>query len=45
MHFLPPLGIENTAKFSIPFVLEMSVVFSSIRQYVYYYIAEILKTL
>ena len=32
MHFLPPLGTKNNAKFSIAFALKMFVVFFSLRQ-------------
>ena len=43
--FLPPLGIKDNAKFSIAFVIKIFVMFFSIRQFLYYNIAEILKKL
>ena len=35
VHFLPPLGIENNTKFNITFVIKISVVFFSMKQYLY----------
>ena len=32
MHFLPPFGVKDNAKFSIAFVLKISIMFFSIRE-------------
>ena len=35
VHFLPPLGIKDNAKFNTAFVLKISVTFFSLTQYLY----------
>ena len=45
MYFLPPLGIEDRAKFSIDFVLGKSVMFSLQADTLIHYIAKIFKKL
>ena len=44
-HFLPVLGIQENAKFSISFALKISTVFFTIRRYLSYYIAEMFEKL